>query len=160
MLHSPPHLKAAFATNSLTWVDADFARARHLVFYDVTPDSARFLDVLEFRVPAPGGAAPPPGCPGPAELPALGNSIETKLAGLDGSGVLFVTGLSDRSAMRIADGGTYPVVTECRRTVDEVIARLQALMRRDPPLWMCRVLHYGALPPSSPLAGSSLHDRL
>lgn len=159
MLHSPPHLKAAFATNSLTWVDADFARARHLVFYDVTPDSAHFLDVLEFQAAALGGGTPPPGCPGPAEMPALGNSIETKLAGLESSGVLFAVGLSDRSAMRVAEGGTYPVVLECRRPIDTVIARLQALMRRDPPLWMCRVLHYGALPASSPLAGPSLHDR-
>ncbi len=160
MLHTPPHLKVAFTTNSLTWVDADFAGARHLVFYDVSPVAADFLDVLEFRAPATGDEEVRQGCPGPAEAPAPGDLLAAKLAGLNGSGVLFTAGLSDRTAMRVADGETYPVVVEHRRAIDDVIARLQTLMRRDPPLWMCRVLHYGALPPSPRPPDSFSHDRL
>lgn len=118
-----PHLKAAFATDSLTWVDADFAWARHVAVYDLTPTRADFLDATAFRKPA--------------------DQLAARVAGLGDAGVLFTTGLSDRTAMALAAAGTFPVVIEHRRSIHDVVTRLQNLMRRDPPLWMCRVLRYG-----------------
>lgn len=118
-----PHLKAAFATDSLTWVDADFACSRHVAVYDLTPGKADFLDATAFRKSA--------------------DQLTARIAGLDGAGVLFTTGLSERAAMALAAAGTFPVVIEHRRSIHDVITRLQKLMRRDPPLWLCRVLRYG-----------------
>ena len=159
MPHSPPHLKVAFTTNSLTWVDVDFVRARHLVFYDVTPEAATFLDARDFRPPAEDGNAGIPGCPGPGEAPLLGDHLAAKFVALEGRGLLFTTGLSDRTAMRVADAGTFPVVIEHRRAIDHVTGRLRTLLRRDPPLWLCRVLHYGALPHSPIPLDIPAHDR-
>lgn len=144
MLPPSPHLSVAFTTNSLTWVDVDFSSARHLVLYEITPTKAEFLDALEFHPPRPAGAAisPMTGCPGPGEAVTAGDHLATKLAGLDGIGVLFTLGLNDRVAIRVAEANTFPVVVEQRRTIDDVVSRLQGLMRRDPPLWMCRILRY------------------
>lgn len=113
-----PHLKAAFATDSLTWVDADFAWAGHLLLYDICPDRAEMLEATTCREPA------------------------AKIAALGSGGVLFTTGLSDRAALDLAAARIFPVVLEQRRSIHDTIARLQRLMRRDPPLWMCRMLRY------------------
>lgn len=124
MLDTFPHLKAAFATDSLTWVDADLAWARHLAVYDLTPTRADFLETVTFRKPS--------------------SQLAARVAGLGDAGVLFTTGLSERDAMALVAAGTFPVVIEHRRSIHDIITRLQKLMRRDPPLWMCRVLRYGA----------------
>lgn len=113
-----PHLKAAFATDSLTWVDADFTWAGHLLLYDISPDRAEMLEAATCREPA------------------------AKIAALGSGGVLFTTGLSDRAALDLAAARIFPVVLEHRRSIQDTITRLQRLMRRDPPLWMCRMLRY------------------
>jgi nitrogen fixation protein NifX len=161
MIPPQPHLKAAFSTNSLAWVDADFVRARHLVFYDVTPTQADFLDAPEFRPVASGiGESRPAagGCPAGAEPAHLDGSVAARLACLDGCGVLFTTALSDHTALRMTREGTFPVVIERRRAIEDVIARLQVLMTRDPPLWMCRLLRYGRPPLGRTALMSSAHD--
>ena len=49
-----PHLRIAVTTNSLIQVDANFAAAKQVVFYDVARDSSEFVDVIHF---SPGGIA-------------------------------------------------------------------------------------------------------
>lgn len=145
-MHAPnPHLRAAFTTDSLTWVDADFAWARHLMVYEVTPSAADLLEAQAYRKPPSRSREPAAvGCPGDRGSYGMADLMAAKLRVLSGRGVLFTTGLSDRTAMALADAGTFPVVLEHHRTIQHVLTRLQTLMRRDPPLWMCRVLRYGA----------------
>jgi len=164
MLPPDPHLKVAFTTNSLTWVDADYSAARHLVFYDVTPRGAVFQNVVAFA-PESDGTEPDesedepilatdgPGLKGRggcAGGPGPGPLAADRLACLETAGLLFTTGLNDRAAMQIAGRGTFPVVVENRRVIDDVISRLQVMMRRDPPLWMCRLFHYAPRPADCP----------
>jgi len=158
-----PHLKAAFSTNSLAWVDADFVRARHLVFYDVTPTQADFLDAPEFRPVTAGIGTPRPGtgcCPAGTEPAHLSGSVTARLACLGGNCVLFTTALSDHTALRMTHDGTFPVVVERRRSIDDILARLQVLMRRDPPLWMCRLLRYHNRPQDRAAPMRSVHDAI
>lgn len=126
MLDPAPHLKAAFATDSRNWVDADLAWSRHLMVYDVTLGGSDLLHARDYRT---GDAA---------------DQLAAKLRVLGGCGVLFSTGLSDQTALTLSQAGIFPVVLEQRRPISTVLSRLQTLMRRDPPLWMCRVLRYGA----------------
>lgn len=149
MLDPVPHLKAAFATNSLTWVDADFAWARHLVVYDLTPSGAELVEALAYgqrRHAAPvDGIDAAPTCSGNrTEGAGASEQMAAKLGLLGERGVLFSTGLSERTAMTLSHAGIFPVVLEQRRPIQDVLTRLQKLMHRDPPLWMCRVLRYGA----------------
>lgn len=143
MPDTAPHLKAAFATDSLTWVDADFAWARHLLLYDITPVRAEMLDAAAFRKPAAKARQPNPSCPGDRGSYGVAETMSAKIAAMGRTGVLFTTGLSDRAAMDLAAARIFPVVIEQRRSIHETITRLQRLMHRDPPLWMCRMLRYG-----------------
>lgn len=138
-----PRLKAAFASDSLTWVDADFAWARHLLLYDITPARAEMRDAATFRKPTTRARLPNPTCPGDRGSYGVAETLSAKIATLGNGGVLFTTGLSDRAAMDLAAVRIFPVVIEHRRSIHETISRLQRLMHRDPPLWMCRMLRYG-----------------
>lgn len=142
-----PHLRAAFATDSLTWVDADFAWARHLLLYDVSPGRAEVLDATTFRKPTVKARLANPACPGDRGSYGVAETLSAKVAALGNAGVLFTTGLSDRTAMELAAARIFPVVIERRRSIHETITRLQRLMHRDPPLWMCRMLRYGGPTP-------------
>ena len=43
-----PHLRLAVTTNNLVEVDANFAVAKQVVFYDVARDHSEFVDVVNF----------------------------------------------------------------------------------------------------------------
>jgi nitrogen fixation protein NifX len=42
------HMKVAFATNDLKRVDAHFGGAKQMVFYDVTANSSRLIEAMQF----------------------------------------------------------------------------------------------------------------
>ncbi|PWC42402.1 NifB/NifX family molybdenum-iron cluster-binding protein [Azospirillum sp. TSO22-1] len=139
------HIKIALTTNSLTDVDADFASARQMVFYDVSYDSAEFLDAVQFGPgkaaggKGPGGGA---GCSGPGTEEA-GDLTDQKIGALAGCAVLFTRRLSDFAAVRVRDAKVFPVKMETPREVGAVIEQLQAMMNRNPPLWLRKALGYG-----------------
>jgi hypothetical protein len=111
MLEPKLHLVAAFTTIDRIRVDADVARARHLVLIDITATQSAMIEVRDPR----------------RRLP-------------DGAGLLFTLGLADSAALRLARAGTFPVVLEHSRPIESIVDRLQALIRHDPPLWLCRRL--------------------
>ena len=49
------HIRIAVTSNDLLQVDANFAQAKQIVFYDVSYDDAEFVDCVQFK----GGAAAP-----------------------------------------------------------------------------------------------------
>ncbi len=54
--------------------------------------------------------------------------------------MLFTLGLSDLAAVRVHNLRVFPVKSETRRDIDEVIANVQRLMNTAPPLWLRRVM--------------------
>lgn len=138
------HVKVALTTNSLTEVDADFATAKVILFYDVSGSDVTFLDAVQFdgahgeSQRGPGGGA---GCSG---MDPLGGSspeaLDAKITALKGCGVLFTRKLSDFAAVRIHDGRTFPVNMERKRDVEKVLNHLQHLINEAPPRWLRRRL--------------------
>jgi len=145
----PAHLKIALTSNDLTRVDADFLAARQLVFYDLTPDEAQFVDCVQFKDrPRPGG---PDGggkeggkcCAAGAPAPAIGSGIDARIEALRGASVLFTLSMSDPQAVRVADLGVFPIKLAGERSICEVLDRLQEMLKGDPPLWLKRALRHG-----------------
>ena len=143
------HLRIAITTNSLIQCDANFVQARQIVFYDVTRDSSEFVDVAHFSKSGkkgPGGGAgkkPGGGCimddmeddDGTGRDPLV-----ERVEALEGCSVLFTLGLSDLAAVRVHNLKVFPVKSETKRDIDEVIANVQRLMGNSPPLWLRRVM--------------------
>ena len=143
-----PHLRIAVTTNSLVNVDANFAAARQVVFYDVARETSKFVDVVHFT---PGGKKGLGGGQGGADgrcvMEDMGDDDGTgrdplveRVAALKGCSVLFTLGLSDLAAVRIHDLRVFPVKSAHVREIDDVIANLQRLMLGVPPLWLRRSL--------------------
>jgi nitrogen fixation protein NifX len=141
-----PHLRVALTTNSLLKVDANFAAAKQVVFYDVDRNSSEFVDVVHFT---PGGKKGVGGGRGGADgrgvMEDMGDDDGTgrdplveRVAALEGCSVLFTLGLSDLAAVRINNLRVFPVKSAMVRPVDEVIENLQRLMKDTPPLWLRR----------------------
>ena len=150
------HLKVAITSNSLTRVDVAFALAKQILFYDVTYDSAEFIDSARF---AAGGAAPgaaPGGGKGTKKdtgdcwmmdtenQGGSGDRITPRVEAVRGCHVIFTKGLSDLAAVKLHDAKVFPVKMEQGKDVDEVIGALQKMMNSPrPPLWLRKALGYG-----------------
>lgn len=154
----PGYLKVAIATNSLTDADANFAAARQLVIYDVTTDDAVFVDALQFAPKPAGDDVSDPKAEGSgkgrnggackmdniADEGVVLDIVSRKVEALKECGVLFTLGLSDPQAVKVHEADCFPVKMEKSRPIDEVLERLQTMMRGNPPLWLCRALRYRA----------------
>ncbi|MDR3518138.1 MAG: NifB/NifX family molybdenum-iron cluster-binding protein [Azospirillaceae bacterium] len=143
-----PHLRVAVTSNSLLQVDANFAAARQVVFYDVARDASAFVDVIHF---SRAGRKGPGGGLGRAGGGCIMDDMENddgsgrdplveRVEALKGCSVLFTLGLSDLAAVRIHNLRVFPVKSEQTRAIDDVITALQRLMRGVPPLWLRRVM--------------------
>jgi nitrogen fixation protein NifX len=147
------HVKVALTTNSLTEVDADFANARQIMFYDVSCEGAVFLDVKQFDPGRPDGQRGPGGGMGCSNMDPLegetAEMLDAKIESLQGCGVLFTCKLSDFAAVRIHEGCTFPVKMEVKRAVDHVLKQIQYLLCTKPPLWLRRRLVLDPLPISA-----------
>ncbi|CAH2598874.1 Nitrogen fixation protein [Rhodovastum atsumiense] len=163
MTQAATHLKVAVTTNSLINIDAGFADARQIVFYEVTRDGSAFVDAVNVATllrkdPAPGESAndtppvvtPKPGfgrnggaCQMAADLAAdsaSGDLLTARIKALSGCSILVTRGISDLAAVRCQDADIFPVKTERLHDIDSVLDRLQTLLAGRPPLWLRRAL--------------------
>jgi nitrogen fixation protein NifX len=142
-------LRIAVTTDSLVQLDANFASAKQVVFYDVSPEASEFVDVVHFgrgaRGKAAGGGREANG--GKCIMEDMGDDDGTgrdplvdRVKALDGCAVLFTLGLSDLAAVRVHALKVFPVKSEAVRDIDDVIAQVQKLMSGVPPLWMRRAI--------------------
>ena len=155
------HLRVALTTNSLVHVDAGFADARQVVFYNVTREGATFVDVMPFggalrKPPAdanpddakPGAVKPGFGKNGGACMmaedlasdAASGDLLSSRVQVLSGCSILITRGLSDLAAVRLQEVDVFPVKTERSHEIDSVLDRLQLMLNGRPALWLRRVL--------------------
>ena len=153
------HLKIAVTTNGLTQVDANFAGAKNMVFYNVSQDSSQFIDIVQFKgngaskksekakaanaaVTGKNGGC----CMMDADDEQSADGIDpltAKVESLKGCAVLFTKGIGDPAAMRVQDEKVFPVKMDSVRDIDEVILSLQRMMSSTlPPLWLRRALGY------------------
>lgn len=143
-----PHLRIALTTNNLIQVDANFAAAKQVVFYDIARDASEFVDVINFRPGGKKGLGGGRGLEnGACVMDDMGDDDGTghdplvdRVDALKGCSVLFTLGLSDLAAVRVHNLQIFPVKSEHIRAIDDVIVQLQRLMNGTPPLWLRRVM--------------------
>ncbi len=149
-MNQPGHVKIALTSNGLTKVDANFANARQVLFYDVTYDAADFIDCMQFKgggkaEKGPGGGkGGGAGCwmdEAAAEEAAGGaDPLTARIDALDGCGILFTKALSDPAAVRAYAKKVFPVKMDKTMDIDEVISGLQRMMKKNPPLWLRKAM--------------------
>jgi nitrogen fixation protein NifX len=145
-----PHIRVAITTDSLLHVDANFAAAKQVVFYDVNGSSSEFIDVVPFRRRSKKGPGGGPTADGGCPMEDMGDDDGTgfdplveRVAALEGCSVLFTLGMSDLAAVRVHHLNVFPVKSYQPRSIDDVIGNLQRMINGSPPLWLRRVMRDG-----------------
>lgn len=125
-------MKVAFATQDLKRVDAHFGGCRQIAIYDVSVDDSRFLEAVQFdNVSAEDGAH---------GGPDADDRLLPKVEAVKGCSLLFVLAIGGPAAARVVQSKVHPIKLPAPEGIPEVIARIQAMLKGNPPPWLRKVL--------------------
>ncbi|MBK1635838.1 nitrogen fixation protein NifX [Rhodovulum adriaticum] len=123
-------LKIAIATNDMEHLDAHFGSAKKFALYEVTPQTARMVEVLEF-----GDVTDQQG-----EHNSVDDRITPKVEALSGCALLFVLAIGGPSAAKVVRAGIHPIKRREPEPIADVIAQTQEMLAGSPPPFLRKVL--------------------
>lgn len=129
-------MKIAFATHDMRTVDAHFGGCRQLAIYDIGIDSQRFLEAIQFdEVSHEDGEH-------------IGSENEDKLSpkieAVKGCALLFVLAIGGPAAARVVNNKVHPIKLRAPEPIAEVILKVQAMLKGNPPPWLRKVMRSDA----------------
>lgn len=128
-------MKVAFATQDMHNLDAHFAGARNFAIYEVTADSAHFVEAVRFdQASAEDGVHDDSGA----------DRLAPRLAALDGCALLFVMAIGGPAAARVVSQRVHPVKVAKPEPISAILARLQTMLQGTPPPWLRKALRPAA----------------
>jgi nitrogen fixation protein NifX len=130
MTESDTPLKIAIATNDMEHLDAHFGSARKFVLYEVTPGTARMVEVLEF-----GQATDQSG-----KHDSIDDRITPKVEALADCALLFVLAIGGPSAAKVVRAGIHPIKRKEPEPIAAVLAQVQEMLAGSPPPFLRKVL--------------------
>ena len=116
-------MKVAFATQDLTRIDAHFGWARHLMFFDVSPEGYRYLTQRDF---------------GALQQDGDDQKLPAKVRALKGCDMVFVSAVGAVAHARLVRQGVHAVEMFAGRPIDEALEKLQWVLRSRPQPWLRR----------------------
>jgi len=126
------HMKVAFATQDMKRVDAHFGGCRQLAIYDVSIDSSRFLEAVQFeQVSAEDGDH---------GGPDADDRLLPKIKAVIGCSLLFVLAIGGPAAARVVQNKVHPIKLREPEAIADVIERIQTMLKGNPPPWLRKVL--------------------
>ncbi len=124
-------LRIAIATQDMAGLNAHFGSARKFAIYDVTPDAFAFVEAIGFDdVSDEGGKHKEDG----------DDRITPKVEALDGVNLLFVRAIGGPAAAKVVKARIHPVKIPDPMPIEDVIARVQTMLKGSPPPWLRKVL--------------------
>lgn len=127
----PAGVRIAIATQDMKSLNAHFGSARKFAIYDVTPETSSFIEAVGFDdVSDEGGAHKDDG----------DDRITPKVEALQGVNLLFVRAIGGPAAAKVVRAKIHPIKIADPQPIDDVIARVQAMLKGSPPPWLRKVL--------------------
>lgn len=130
MTNAEKPLKIAIATNDMEHLDAHFGSARKFAIYEVTCQSARVVEVLEF-----GDVTDQDG-----DHNSIDDRITPKVEALTGCALLFVLAIGGPSAAKVVRAGIHPIKRKTTEPISDVLAQVQEMLQGTPPPFLRKVL--------------------
>ncbi|MBK1698986.1 nitrogen fixation protein NifX [Rhodovibrio salinarum] len=118
-------MKVALASETLTAVDAHFAKAANLAIYDVTPAGWTFVTAIPFDQ---------------ANTATDVDRVAARIAALDGCVLLFVKGIGGPAAARVVKARVHPIAVQQDTAADAVLERVRGMLADGPPPWLAKRL--------------------
>ncbi|MGE0052816.1 MAG: nitrogen fixation protein NifX [Hyphomicrobium sp.] len=127
----PAGVRIAIATQDMKNLNAHFGSARKFAIYDVTPDSWAFIEAVGFDdVSDEGGSHKDDG----------DDRITPKVDALNGVNLLFVRAIGGPAAAKVVRAKIHPIKIPDSQPIDDVIGRVQTMLKGSPPPWLRKVL--------------------
>ena len=124
-------VRIAIATQDMKSLNAHFGSARKFAIYDVTPETSAFIEAVGFDdVSDEGGAHKDDG----------DDRITPKVDALKGVNLLFVRAIGGPAAAKVVGAKIHPIKIADPRHIEEVIGRVQTMLKGSPPPWLRKVL--------------------
>jgi nitrogen fixation protein NifX len=117
-------LKIAFATADGTAVDQHFGWCRRFDVYEVDADHVRLAHTRELA-------------PASSEEDS---KIDSRLDAVRDCAIVHVSAIGGTAAARVVNSGVMPVKVPEGSSVDELVQRLQGVLRGTPPPWLRKAL--------------------
>jgi nitrogen fixation protein NifX len=134
-------LKIAFATADGTAVDQHFGWCRRFDVYQIDADLAVLVETRELT-PAPGEED---------------GKIDSRLNAVRDCAIVHVAAIGATAAARVVNAGVMPVKVPEGSGVEELVQRVQGVLRGTPPPWLRKALrrHDPSAGPAWTPAGAS-----
>ena len=122
-------MKVAFATEDLVRVDAHFGWAKNIVIYEVEAESSAFLQRVQFD----------------GNLAEDGNEdkLAPKVDAIRECSILYVAAIGGSGAARVVACGVHPMKVPEPQNIDDLIQRLQQVLKGAPPPWLRKAMLRG-----------------
>lgn len=122
-------MKVAFATEDLARVDAHFGWARNIAIYEVAPDAHRLLEVVQFD--------------GDLKEDGSEDKLAFKLEAIRDCAIVYVAAIGGSAAAKVVNLKVHPVKILQPQAIEELIARMQDVLKGTPPPWMRKAMLKG-----------------
>lgn len=124
-------MRVAIATQDRENVNGHFGSARIFQFFELGRDECRFLEECEFD-----NVSSEDGSHGADAEGRLDRKIEV----IKGSALVFVTGIGGSVSNRVKKAAVHPVKLPEAEPIQTLLARIQGMLRSDPPIWLRRLM--------------------
>lgn len=126
-----PAVRVALATQDGRTMNAHFGSAQRFIVYDVSAEAVRLVETISFEAVSDESG----------EHTKEGDDKNgTKIKALAGIDLLVVQAIGGPVAARVIKAQIYPIKLPSAEPVDQVIGKVQDMLRGDTPPWLRKIL--------------------
>ncbi|BCR06547.1 nitrogen fixation protein NifX [Desulfuromonas versatilis] len=119
-------MKVAFASTDKVHIDGHFGQAEEFYIWNIGPEEASFAGVVQVQAEA--------------EMGHSDDKIEARGAALADCALVYVAEIGGPAAARLVAKRIHPLKSKDREPITDVIAKLQEVLKGNPPPWLRKAM--------------------
>jgi nitrogen fixation protein NifX len=127
-------MQVAIATQDRKNVDGHFGSASCFMIYDVSEIGYKLIHEVAFDAGITAET-----CTGPKE--DNGDRLSVRIKRIEGSRIIFVAAIGGTASNCVMRNNIYPVKISPPESIDQVLTRMQTMLKDNPPIWLRRILN-------------------
>jgi len=122
-------MKVAFATEDMLHVDAHFGWAKNLAIYQISAESHRFVEAVQFD--------------GDLKEDGSEDKLLPKIDAIRDCAIVYVAAIGGSAAAKVVNAKVHPIKVLQPEPIAELLERLQKVLQGTPPPWLRKALLKG-----------------
>jgi nitrogen fixation protein NifX len=123
-------MKVAFTSSTGEMIDQHFGMSDSFCVWEIGPDEARFLETVQV------------GTGGDDEE----DKIALRAAALGDCAIVYTMQIGGPAAAKVVARKIHPMKTGSEVRVEEIVGKLQEVLRGTPPPWLRKAMNKGGMP--------------